>query len=325
MKRIATLALIAGAAAAAQAQSSVTVYGFLDLGIVKGNGGTAANPFALGASEAWQLRERSSSRLGFRGNEDIGGGWSTQFQIEHRFSPDTGTITNPTFWHGRTYLQLSPPGAGKIYAGREYSPAYWPAYFTDPAGWDGVGTLGTHQYAGFRSTSGIRTNNTVGYRSPEFGGLTINAAVSLGEGAAGRDSAINAQYRSGPIYVGAGFEKISGGPAATDGDSLANLGISYDFGFVKPMVYLARGKTGGGQLSNRAATVAATVPAGLGQAYVAYGRYDPNGANNNQTKLGAGYYHPLSKRTNLYAGVGQGREDGRTNNTAYEFGMKHLF
>jgi predicted porin len=42
-------------------------------------------------------------------------------------------------------------------------------------------------------------------------------------------------------------------------------------------------------------------------------------------KLGAGYELPLSKRTNLYADIGHGREDGKTNNTAYGFGIKHLF
>jgi predicted porin len=53
--------------------------------------------------------------------------------------------------------------------------------------------------------------------------------------------------------------------------------------------------------------------------------FDPEGAENLQRKLGAGYKLPLSKRTNLYADIGHGREDGKTNNTAYGFGIKHLF
>lgn len=325
MKQIAALVLLAGTAAAAQAQSTVTIYGVVDMGLVKGNGGTAANPFALGTSKAWTLQERTSSRLGFRGDEDLGGGLSAQFQIEHRFRPDTGAVTNPTFWHGRSYVQLSSVTLGKVYAGREYSPAYWPANLTDPAGWDGVGSLGAIQYAGFTSTAGIRTNNTVGYRSPNLRGLTVDGAVSLGEGVAGRDSAVNAQYRSGPLYVGVAYERISGGPVATDGDSLANLGVIYDFGFIRPMLYVARAKTSGGQLSNRAASIAATMPVGPGTAYLVYGRFDPSGDNNLQRKVGAGYGYPLSKRTNLYADIGQGRQDGKTNNTAYDLGIKHTF
>lgn len=326
MRNIVIASILATAAVGAAAQSSVVIYGLVDLGLVKGNGGTAANPFAQGTSRAWALQERSSSRLGFRGNEDIGGGLSAQFQFEHRFRADTGNTTNATFWHGRSFVQLTSAAAGSVYMGREYSPAYWPAYFTDPAGWDGVGTLGTHQYAGFNSTSGIRTNNTVGYRSPDLAGLKINAAVSLGEGTAGRDSAINAQYRSGPLYVGVAYERISGGPAATEGNSLANIGASWDFGFLKPMVYFARGKTGpGGQLSNDSISVAATAPLAKGEVYLAYGRLDLEGANNLQRKLGLGYKFPLSARTNLYADVGTGRQDGKSTNTAYDFGMKHSF
>lgn len=325
MKKHALLALAAAAAFQANAQSNVTIYGVVDVGVVKGNGGTAANPFALGTSKAWTMQERTSSRLGFRGNEDLGGGLSAQFQIEHRFRADTGNVTNPTFWHGRSYVQLTSTAVGSVYFGREYSPSYWPANTTDPAGWDGVGAMGAHQFAGFGSTAGIRTNNTVGYRSPSFNGLTVNAAVSLGEAVAGRDSAINFQYRGGPWYVGAAYEKISGGPVATDGDSVANIGATYDFGFVKPAVYFARAKVNGGRVSNDAASIAATVPVPGGEAYLSYIRFDPDGGNNTKSKVGAGYKYVVSKRTNLYTDVGHGREDGKTNNTAWGFGMKHTF
>lgn len=325
LTRTAVAALALLGTAGAWAQSSVTIYGLIDIGVVKGNGGTAANPFALGTSKAWTLQERSSSRLGFRGTEDLGGGLSAQFQIEHRFRPDTGAVTNPTFWHGRSYVQLTHKALGAVYGGREYSPAYWPAYFTDPAGWDGVGTLGTHQYAGFRSTGGIRTNNTVGWRSPNWGGLSVAGAVSLGEGTAGRDTAFNVQYRSGPLYVGAAYERISGGPAANDGDTLANLGASWDFGGFKAMAYIARAETAGGTADNDAVTLAGTAALGPGEAYLSWGRFDPDGDANTQRKIGAGYKLPLSKRTNLYADIGRGSEDGKTDNTAYAFGIKHTF
>ena len=63
-----------------------TMYGLLDLAVTKGNGGTAPNPGANGASEAYIMKQSAASRLGFRGTEDIGGGWSAQFQFEHRFT-----------------------------------------------------------------------------------------------------------------------------------------------------------------------------------------------------------------------------------------------
>ena len=106
--------LIAAAALAVLAPSAmaqagnVTIYGLLDQGIIKGNGGTATNPGGLGTSEAWTLGQASTSRLGVRGNEDLGGGLSAQFQIEHRFNPDTGSVNSAnSFWNGRSYVQLT--------------------------------------------------------------------------------------------------------------------------------------------------------------------------------------------------------------------------
>src|SRR5687768_14930528 len=138
MKRsLLALAVLGAFASAASAQSSVTIYGRIDQGITKGNGGTAANQGANGTSEAWQIKQSSGSRLGFRGNEDLGGGLSAQFLIEHRFTPDNGAA-DATFWAGGSYVQLTSAAAGSVYLGRWYVPAFWVANKTDPFGWDGV-------------------------------------------------------------------------------------------------------------------------------------------------------------------------------------------
>jgi predicted porin len=327
-KSLLALAVLGAFAGAASAQSSVTIYGLLDLAISKGNGGTAggvteANPGANGLSKAWLMRQSSSSRLGFRGNEDLGGGLSAQFQIEHRFTPDDGVAANP-FWAGRSYVQLTSASAGAVYLGREYTPAFWPAVKTDPFGWDGVGQVSFGQYAKFRSaSSAIRTANTLGYRSPNLGGLTVNAAVAFGEATVGRDMGFNVEYGAGPIYAGFGYEKITG--MAQDGDSLFNFGFAYDLGFVRPAIYIARAKTANGTLSNKDVMLAATAPIGGGKLKVAYNRMDPAGANNTATHFGIGYDYPLSKRTNVYADYGMGKVTGLTNNSAYAFGVKHVF
>ena len=145
-KSLLALAVLGAFAGAASAQSSVTVYGLLDEGITKSNGGTSGNngltsPGA--APKAWTLQFASTPRLGFRGNEDLGGGLSAQFQIEHRFYNDTGAAqSSAIFWNGRSYVQLSSATAGRVYLGRDYSPAFWPAVKSDPFGWDGVGQAG---------------------------------------------------------------------------------------------------------------------------------------------------------------------------------------
>jgi predicted porin len=346
------LAALGAFAGAASAQSSVTIYGSLDLAVTKGNGGTAANAGANGTSKAWTEKQSNSSRLGFRGNEDIGGGLSAQFQIEHRFTPDDGAAANP-FWAGRSYVQLSSASAGRIYLGREYTPAFWPAVKSDPFGWDGVAQAGSTMWAGFLSpanistltkvnasgavvndnpNTGVRTSNTVGYRSPSWGGLTVQAAVALGEAVVGRDTGLNAEYAAGPIYAAFGYEKISkygvASTAASDGNSLINLAFHYDFGVVKPMLYYARAKVNVGTATpstNKYYQIGLLAPIGGGKLKAAYGRLDPEGDSNNASKLGIGYDYPLSKRTNVYFDVGYARQDNKTNNTAYALGVKHTF
>jgi predicted porin len=339
-KSLLALAVLGAFAGAASAQSSVTIYGLLDLSVAKGNGGGAPNQGALGTSKAWTLQQSAASRLGFRGNEDLGGGLWAQFQIEHRFKPDTGSTDDGgvanTFWYGRSYVQLTSASAGSVYLGREYIPSFWISSKSDPFGWDGVGQLGAKMNAGFtpdttspaRIGSSVRTNNTVGYKTPNLGGLTANAAISLGEGdPAPRHTGFNVEYAAGPIYAGLGFDKLAEGGAAADGNSKVNLALHYDLGVVKLMGYYARGKTNGGNNTNKYFSLGATAPIGGGKLKAAYGRLDPQGNDNNETKFAIGYDYPLSKRTNVYADVGLGRSDvaGLDNNNAYAFGIKHTF
>jgi predicted porin len=338
-KSLLALAVLGAFVGTASAQSSVTIYGSLDLALTKGNGGDAPNAGANGTNESYIQKQSNSSRLGFRGNEDLGGGLSAQFQIEHRFTPDDGLAANP-FWAGRSYVQLTSATAGSIYLGREYTPAFWLAVKSDPFGWDGIAQGGSQMWAGFLSTGGVRAPNTFGYKSPSFGGLKINAAVGLGEGATSRTTGFNAEYGAGPIYAAVGFEKLNSGPATTDGNSLINLAFHYDLGMIKPMLYFARAKVSdgvnGGELTNKYWSLGATSPIGGGKLKVMVGRltldsgFADDGA---ETKFGIGYDYPLSKRTNVYADVSTARKSGTNsatgadydNNNAFALGLKHTF
>ena len=84
-KTLIALAAVA-ATSAAFAQSSVTVYGKVDIGISNAIGGAAKAETGL--------NEAAGSRLGFRGTEDLGGGLKANFILEHRFQPDSGAQTN---------------------------------------------------------------------------------------------------------------------------------------------------------------------------------------------------------------------------------------
>jgi predicted porin len=342
-KSLLALAVLGAFAGAASAQSSVTIYGSLDLAVTKGNGGTATGPGTLtsfvggngdnGTSKAWIEKQSNGSRLGFRGNEDLGGGLSAQFQIEHRFTPDDGQA-NARFWQGRSYVQLSSASAGRVYLGREYAPAFWPAVKSDPFGWDGVAQLGAPMWAGFLTTSGVRENNTVGYKSPSLAGLTFQGAVGLGENVTSRANGFNVEYGAGPIYAALGYDKLVKGPATTDGNSLINLAFHYDLGMVKPMLYYARAKVGngvsaGGAFTNKYVSLGALAPIGGGTLKAAYGRTTIDSGllvnSSNETKWGIGYDYPFSKRTNVYADAQTTRKSGFTNNNTVAFGVKHTF
>ena len=346
-KSLLALAVLGAFAGVASAQSSVTIYGVIDAGIYKSNGGSANNPgVPSSTSKAYQLSQAAASRLGFRGNEDLGGGLSAQFQIEHRFNPDTGASSNAThFWQGRSYVQLSSAAAGRVYLGREYTPTFFIANRSDPFGWDGVGQMGqAYQYANYTTPDtidgsagevGVRTSNTVGYETPSFGGFKFLGAASLSETTQkGRDMSGSFTYAAGPIYAAVGLERVYKG--AMRGQGLINGAFHYDLGVVKLMAYYARSKTaaaaagvtapfGVGRLRNNAFTLAALVPVGTGNIKVAYGRTDPSGSNNLRQKGAIGYDHFLSKRTNIYIDASGAKEDARRNNKAFAVGIKHLF
>ena len=199
---------------------------------------------------------------------------------------------------------------------------------SDPFGWDGVGQIGTAAYANYLTPditgSGVRASNTVGFKSASFGGLTVQGAVGLSETSGlGRNNGLNVEYTGGPIYAAFGYEKVTKG--SNDGNGLANFALHYNLGFVKLMGYYARSKTNLGANTNKAFSLGATAPLGSGLVKAMYYRVDPDGANNNRSKIGLGYDYALSKRTGLYADVGLARADGLTNNTAYAFGVKHTF
>ena len=331
MKKLHTTILAAGAiiaaSASAQAQSSVTIYGRLDLSITKQNAGTSALTASNGktgpAGNRWDLRHGSENRLGFRGVEDLGDGLKAGFQIEHRFLGDTG-VADAVFWKARSFVHLDSKGLGSLYLGREYVPAFWPALKLDPWLWDTVGSPSlNHQFATYRIDGHARANNSIGLRSINVNGFSTNIAISAGEGVRQRSVGANLEYLSGPIYLAAAFDRQS------SNNRVMVFGGWYDFKFAKPRLLYASAKVGGKKADN--VTLAASVPVGIHEIKFAVARLDPEGGNNNTTKVGLGYEHFLSKRTSVYTDLGTSQQQGRlagvalSRSTVVDFGLKHNF
>lgn len=342
-KSLLALAVLGAFAGTASAQSSVTIYGSIDLAIAKGNDGTSANPgTGSGATalsnKAYQMIQSHGSRLGFRGTEDLGGGLSAQFNIEHRFNPDTGLATSTSFWT-QTYVQLTSASAGSVYLGRWYTPTFLLANRLDPFGWDGVGQVGNFQYANYSQPDsagtatltpsvanvGVRTSNTVGYRTPNLGGFVVTGAVSLSEATGnGRVNSVTGTYGAGPIFVGLGIERVSKG--SFDGHGMYQLGGSYDLGVTKLLGYFVRSSYGAnGNTHAKGINIGAVTPIGGGNLKAVYARVDPDGANNLRQKIGLGYDYFLSKRTNVYLDLGSAKEDTKTRSSAVAAGIRHDF
>lgn len=316
-KTLIALAAVA-ATGAALAQSSVTIYGKVDVGIRKMSDSSA------------DLYTPHGSRLGFRGEEDLGGGLKAKFQIEHRFRPDDGTdagytaaSTNPTtgvttpavarFWNGLSTVGLA-GGFGELRLGRYYSANFLGANNkADPFGGDGaaalrgVGMLTTAPY--------IRTANVIHY-SGNFSGVNVAVSTGLKEGAAKAHNSIAVGYANGPLDVGVGRDN------GQDDGNLTNLYATYDLGVAKLAVGMGRRSTAAG-VDTDGLLVGATIPAGPGRVLVGYARNKTDDVTN-ASKVGLGYFYPLSKRTTIEFTVGSDSK-ATTNKRGYDLTLHHNF
>lgn len=306
---------------------SVTIYGIIDQGITKANNGTTPGAMLPGraSSGVWTVKAGNTSRLGFRGNEDLGAGSYARFQFEHRFAADTGTPSNSNvFWLGRSVVALGNARWGEVYAGREYSAAYWVPLFADPTAWSYVGQLGSaYTYANYTAlpasveASNIRWANSIGYKSPNMNGVSFELATGLGEGLRKRSTSGNVQYRQGPVWMGAAFDRLD------SANHLAILAGGYDFGVVFPTATYSRA-TGGTNGNARAFSLSARAPVSYGRVYASCGSYRP-ASGLNASMVSAGTEYDLSKRTLLYANIGSAKRNGDTRTTAFDTGLKHTF
>src|ERR1700730_601679 len=126
MKKAYLGCLLGGFVCAAHAQSTITLYGIVDLGVTyvnnaqTGKAGDAlsgAHQFALTDGTATGV---SGSRWGLRGTEDLGGGLKSLFVIENGFNANTGVLAQGVAEFGRQAYVGIAGGPGTLTDGREY-------------------------------------------------------------------------------------------------------------------------------------------------------------------------------------------------------------
>ena len=350
------LALMLGAwAGTAAAQSNLTVYGIVDMALVRESGGSAATTKLTSGVEA-------GSRLGFKGTEDLGGGLSAIFLLENGFQSDTGALGQGGLLFGRqAYVGLQSKTAGTLTLGRQYTPQYLAIAAVDPFG---SGTAGdTKNLMAATGNSASRMDNAVKYASPVFNG--IGAEVVYGAGEVAGDNTLQRQfggaltYTAGPLVVRLAHHNRNNDTATLKNTSSARntvLTALYDFGPLKAHFAYGVDKGLNSALPRNLANpfgyavaptpstdsnvvlVGVTVPQGVSTWIASYIRKDDKTSfNQDAEQLAAGYRYYLSKRTDLYgvyayirnkngAGYTAGSAiEGGTGNRGLNLGIRHIF
>jgi predicted porin len=298
-KSLLALAALTAFAGVASAQSSVTIFGIVDLAARNVNNGSA------GSLKSLSPNGQSSSRLGFRGIEDLGGGLRAGFWLEGDLQADTGNSAGMT-WTRRSTVSLM-GGFGEARMGRDYVPTFINMSTYDMFGYQGVSTIanlrGTFLASGGAGTA-VRANNTISYFLPAMGGVYGQVTVSASEGVQGNKyTGALLGYGAGPLKVSAAFGKTTKSGTAIDDLKTINVGGSFNFGFLTAQASYE--KSDYSTTQQKLASAGVLIPVGSGTIKLNYIKAGGSSVVSKATLLGAGYVYDLSKRTSL--GVGYGR------------------
>jgi predicted porin len=343
-KSLIALAVLA-AAGAASAQSSVTLFGVVDATLAFGKGEVSDRTSLTNSGY-------NSSRLGFRGTEDLGGGMSASFWLEAGIANDDGqgvatsannqpiaaTVaavrsgTQGLTFNRRSTVSLA-GGWGELRLGRDYTPQFWNLTVFDPFGTNGVGqtvtTVATTIAGGLSGaiptdTVATRASNSIGYFLPSnLGGFYGQAMYYMGENAEGatEDDGTGAGVRlgwaSGPFNVAGAYAKTN---FAAGDVTTWNVGGSWNFGFATVMGQYNSVEFDSAAFGTPEGTgwlVGGLIPVGAGEIRLAYSTLELESSLGNPEvqKASIGYVHNLSKRTAVYTTYAVVKNDGGANFT----------
>ena len=322
-----------GASAAAQAQT-VQLLGLLDM-----SAGQFQN---AGAAKQWRADSgnMSTSFIGFKGSEDLGGGLKAKFAIEHFLHVNDGSagrFTGDAFWSRDAYVGLS--GAfGTTTLGRNTTPLFVSTLlfnaFGDSFGFSpSIRQVFTPSLLPFFGDSGW--NNSMAYASNDDDGFSVNLMGNLGEGAPtamGKNLGANLLYFKGPLGATAAWQQVRNGafgtPPGWSSQTTWQLGASYELGIAKVYGQYTQVRTHA-TLDGKTALwgFGAAVPLGPGRVLVQYGdaRAEQAGVETSNKTLTLGYDYALSKSSDVYAVVMNDRVTGLNNGNTLASGLRLSF
>lgn len=312
----------------ALSQSNVTLSGMVDLGVGRNIG-----------NAPWAVQESTvgNSRLTFRGTEDLGGGLGAFFGMEMRYQPDTGT-PNPRFFNGFSVVGLKTP-YGTVKLGRDYTPAYWYTQAIEP--WIGqtvaqLRDTGTRPGAtnqgvpgapnGVAAPSKVRVSDAIFYEA-NFNSFTFAVATGDRDQESGstagphREYSAALAYSAGPLYLAVGYENPQ-----FDNDRQWNIASRYKVGNATIFANIANGRTAdNSKASGRLLALNYTL--GPGEIKMGYATSQIGGGPGafKREKIGLGYWHYLSKRTNIYVDMGHEAKIISGRKTGFDLGLAVRF
>ena len=337
-KNLIALAVLA-AAGAASAQSSVTLYGRLDAGLV--NVKDQITPANNGQSTTkLDSNVLNNSLWGMKGSEDLGGGLQANFVLEQGFSVDDGAPANA----GRAFHRQATVGLsgnfGKVDLGRNY-PAYDSirTLVNNTADTNMAVTTDVFSNGGDYTS---RTNNSIRFDSAVYNGFSGAVSYGFGENkdmgkdASGKDISVpgnkstdqlslHVKYVNGPVVAAYAYL----GDKQADGSTTKyNLvGGAYDFGVVRLNAGYNNAKRTGSE--DKEYQVGVSAPFGATTVYFGYAnsKTDPDvGATVKRSGFDLAATYALSKRTTAYAGYKTYEiKDANKEATAVGVGIRHVF
>jgi predicted porin len=302
----------------------------------------------------------STSRIGFRGTEDLGDGMQAFFTLENGNRIDTGELDVTNYLFNRQAFVGLKTKAGSVALGRQYTPyhlALVPA--VDPFG---TGYAGTSKNLLPDNGTNVRASNSVTYTSPTLYDTSVELFYSAGEQSeisAGRQLGAGITYAQGPLALSLIYNAKNTDVAATgvSHDIGPNflVGGNYKFrwlqlyvayevdkGFNSATLFNPNNPYGGtpptASTDSRDALLGFKAPLGPGTLmFSTQYKDDRTRFNQDAVEWGIGYLYALSKRTGLYAAyahidnrngagytVGNNSESG-SGNSAYNLGIRQTF
>lgn len=234
-KKLIALAITA-AFASAPAFADVNVYGIMDAGVYSHNSGAASNSKTSGVGSSGL----TTSRLGFKGSEDLGNGLTARYQLEAEIVPTSGQFVSKSANGANLFKRAATVGLageyGSVDIGRQNTPEYATLGGFDATGGSNTGGLVPF----FGSTSTDRVDNSMLYTSPDMSGFkaqllyssqwSSGAIEQYNPTSAGNFYNFQVAYAGGPISAALGGQNAKN--STTTGTFYSNVYVmgKYDFG-----------------------------------------------------------------------------------------------